>query len=116
MKGNEDKILDVDGSKMFAMAGDTGDRITFCDYIKRNIKLYEFRTGIRLTTAAAANFTRHELAHALRSDPKQANLLLAGYDESGPSLYFLDYLGTMHKMPFGAHGYLKAIESERVNK
>lgn len=105
MKGNEDKILDVDGSKMFAMAGDTGDRMNFCDYIKRNIKLYEFRTGIRLTTAAAANFTRHELAHALRSDPKQTNLLLAGYDETGPSLYFLDYLGTMHHMPFGAHGY-----------
>jgi 20S proteasome subunit beta 4 len=105
MKGNEDKILDVDGTKMFAMAGDTGDRMNFCDYIKRNIKLYELRTGIKLSTHAAANFTRNELAQALRSDPKHTNLLLAGLDEHGPSLYFLDYLGTMHKMPFGAHGY-----------
>jgi 20S proteasome subunit beta 4 len=105
MKGNEDKILDVDGSKMFAMAGDTGDRLNFCDYIKKNIKLYELRSGTRLTTHAAANYTRHELAEALRRDPKNTNLLLGGVDESGASLYYLDYLGTMHKMPFGAHGY-----------
>lgn len=94
MKGNEDKIMDVDGSKMFAMAGDAGDRVNFCDYVKRNIKLYELRTGIRLSTHAAANFTRHELANALREDPKNCNLLLAGLDnEHGASLYYLDYLG-----------------------
>jgi 20S proteasome subunit beta 4 len=34
------------------------------------------------------------------------NLLLGGYDKSeGPSLYFFDYLGSMHKMEFGTHGY-----------
>jgi len=34
------------------------------------------------------------------------NVLLGGYDEGvGPSLYYVDYLGSMHQMPFGAHGY-----------
>ena len=34
------------------------------------------------------------------------NLLLAGWDAAcGPSLYFLDYLGTCHKMSCAAHGY-----------
>ena len=34
------------------------------------------------------------------------NLLLAGYDEgAGSSLYWLDYLGSMHKMNICGHGY-----------
>jgi len=58
-----------------------------------------------LNTEAAANFTRHELSTALRRDPYQVNLLLGGFDEKeGASMYYLDYLGSMHKMPFGAHG------------
>ena len=36
----------------------------------------------------------------------QVNLLLAGFDETaGPSLYFLDYLGTLHEMSCASHGY-----------
>lgn len=38
--------------------------------------------------------------------PFQTNLLLAGYDEGlGASLYWLDYLGTMHRMNIGGTGY-----------
>lgn len=34
------------------------------------------------------------------------NLLLAGYDKiEGPELYFMDYLASMNKCPFAAHGY-----------
>ena len=34
------------------------------------------------------------------------NLLIAGHDkEEGPSLYFLDYLASLNKMPFAIHGY-----------
>lgn len=34
------------------------------------------------------------------------NLLMAGYDKNeGPSLYFMDYLASMNKCPFAAHGY-----------
>ena len=34
------------------------------------------------------------------------NLLMAGYDEEeGPELYYLDYLASMVKVPFAAHGY-----------
>ena len=34
------------------------------------------------------------------------NLLMAGYDEkTGPSLYFMDYLASMNKLPFAVHGY-----------
>lgn len=34
------------------------------------------------------------------------NLLLAGYDdETGPELYWMDYLASMLKVPFATHGY-----------
>ncbi|KAF8394382.1 hypothetical protein HHK36_020590 [Tetracentron sinense] len=34
------------------------------------------------------------------------NILLAGYDkEIGPSLYFIDYIATLHKIDKGAFGY-----------
>lgn len=34
------------------------------------------------------------------------NLLIAGYEEkTGPSLYFMDYLASIHELPRAAHGY-----------
>ncbi|KAE8728158.1 Proteasome subunit beta type-2-A [Hibiscus syriacus] len=65
-----------------------------------------FRNGIPLTTAAAANFTRGELSTALRKNPYSVNILLAGYDkETGPWLYYIDYIATLHKVDKGAFGY-----------
>eukprot|EP00850_Spirogloea_muscicola_P006059 SM000028S10153 [mRNA] locus=s28:589066:593681:- [translate_table: standard] len=38
--------------------------------------------------------------------PYQTNLMLAGFDKDvGPSLYFLDYISTLHKIEKGAMGY-----------
>lgn len=46
------------------------------------------------------------MAKALRRSPFQTNLLVAGYDQNvGPSLYFIDYLGSLVKLNFGVHGY-----------
>jgi 20S proteasome subunit beta 4 len=34
------------------------------------------------------------------------NLLIAGYEEkTGPSLFFMDYLASIHELPRAAHGY-----------
>jgi 20S proteasome subunit beta 4 len=42
----------------------------------------------------------------LRKGPYQANLLLAGWDKNhGASLYYIDYLASMHKVNKAAHGY-----------
>ena len=42
----------------------------------------------------------------LPQSPYHANLLIAGYDENGgASLYYLDYLATMHKMNVAGTGY-----------
>ncbi|KAK4387074.1 Proteasome subunit beta type-2-B [Sesamum angolense] len=83
-----------------------GPRAQFTEYIQKNVALYQFRNGIPLTTAAAANFTRGELATALRKNPYMVNIILAGYDkETGPSLYYIDYIASLHKLDKAAFGY-----------
>uniref|UniRef100_G3MNI5 Proteasome subunit beta n=1 Tax=Amblyomma maculatum TaxID=34609 RepID=G3MNI5_AMBMU len=105
-KTNEDKIMVLDSHKLLGASGEGGDRVQFTEYIQKNVHLYQFRNGIPLTTAAAANFTRNELATALRKNPYQVNVLLAGYDKDiGPSLYYIDYIATLHKIDKGAFGY-----------
>eukprot|EP00897_Mesotaenium_endlicherianum_P001600 jgi/Mesen1/1468/ME000132S00401 len=106
-KTDEDKIMLLDSHKLLGNTGATGDRVQFSEFIQKNIHLYQFRNGMSLSTAAAANFTRGELATALRSSGSyQTNLMIAGYDEGvGPSLYYLDYMSTLHKLEKGGIGY-----------
>lgn len=41
-----------------------------------------------------------------RQTPYHVNLLLAGYDDAdGPGLFYMDYLSSLAKTPFAAHGY-----------
>ncbi|KAL0376647.1 UNVERIFIED_CONTAM: putative RNA helicase SDE3 [Sesamum calycinum] len=75
-KTNEDKIMVLDSHKLMGASGETGDRAQFTEYIQKNVSLYQFRNGIPLTTAAAANFTRGELATALRKDRLSTTLII----------------------------------------
>lgn len=97
----------IDGNKLIGAAGPAADRVHFLEYIEKNVALYGLRAGHRLSTHATAQFTRNELAEALRKGPYQVNLLIGGYDgaDVGPSLYFVDYMGALHKVNVGAHGY-----------
>ena len=102
------QIIRIDGNKLIGAAGPAADRVHFLEYIEKNVVLYGLRAGHKLSTHATAQFTRNELAEALRKGPYQVNLLIGGFDSAGgvgPSLYFVDYLGAMHKVNVGAHGY-----------
>jgi len=105
-KQDEDKIINLDSHKMMVCAGPVGDRYQFQEYIQRNLNLYALRWDVPLSTQAAANFTRGELAYALRRGPFQTDILIGGYDKKkGPSMYFMDYLASMHKLKKAALGY-----------
>ena len=105
-KDSEDKIIRIDNNKLIGAAGPASDRVHFLEYVEKNVVLYGLRAGHTLSTHATAQFTRNELAEALRKGPYQVNLLIAGFDAGvGPSLYFLDYLGALHRVNTGAHGY-----------
>lgn len=94
--------------------GPQSDRVGFGEYIQKNLKLYELRNGVSLNGPATANYVRGELARFLRRSPYQVNLLIGAVDEEEspagakqtvPTLHWIDYLGSMVKVNFGAHGY-----------
>ncbi|KAI3630491.1 hypothetical protein MIR68_003001 [Amoeboaphelidium protococcarum] len=107
MKATEDKSRDLSGHIAMVYSGENGDAVTFAEYIQRNVQYYGIKHEIGLSTAAAANFTRRELAQSLRSrKPYNVFTLIGGYSErDGPELYWLDYMASMQKIPFAAHGY-----------
>jgi hypothetical protein len=41
----------------------------------------------------------------IEQGPYNCNLLVAGYDNDAPSLYYVDYLSCLHKMNCSGHGY-----------
>eukprot|EP00415_Alexandrium_ostenfeldii_P000614 UN0614 len=104
VKSDADKIRQVE-DMCFAATGPSSDVHNFVEFVEKNIKLHTLRTGLKLSTKAAANFTRNELAYSLRKGPYQADLLIAVIDDDGPALYFLDYLASMEKVNKAAQGY-----------
>eukprot|EP00745_Piridium_sociabile_P002150 TRINITY_DN112808_c0_g1_i2.p1 TRINITY_DN112808_c0_g1~~TRINITY_DN112808_c0_g1_i2.p1 ORF type:complete len:234 (-),score=50.91 TRINITY_DN112808_c0_g1_i2:326-931(-) len=106
MKNDQDKMFKLNDSLLMAVVGEPGDTVQFAEYISKNIQLYKMRNGYELSASAAANFTRRNIADALRSQrPKMVNILMAGSDDDGPSLFYMDYLGALIQVPFAVHGY-----------
>ncbi|BGP72660.1 hypothetical protein NBRC10513v2_006056 [Rhodotorula toruloides] len=108
MKADEDKQRVLGKHLVMAYSGEPGDTIQFAEYIERNLRLYQIRNHIPLRPPSAASWVRTQLASSLRSrKPYSVNLLLGGYDptSSTPSLYWIDYLGTLATVPYAAHGY-----------
>lgn len=52
---------------LMLVSGECGDCLQFSEYIAKNVQLYKMRNGYELSPAAAANFTRRDLAESLRS-------------------------------------------------
>eukprot|EP00929_Paragymnodinium_shiwhaense_P094273 TRINITY_DN5473_c0_g1_i1.p1 TRINITY_DN5473_c0_g1~~TRINITY_DN5473_c0_g1_i1.p1 ORF type:complete len:192 (-),score=73.40 TRINITY_DN5473_c0_g1_i1:348-923(-) len=104
LKDDVDKIFVVQNYGMAAV-GPNGDVNNFVEYVAKNIRLYQLRNSLDLSVKAAVNFTRNELAGALRSGPFQTDMIIGGVDQDGPSLYFIDYLASAEKVNKAAHGY-----------
>uniref|UniRef100_A0A7S1NG49 Proteasome subunit beta n=1 Tax=Eutreptiella gymnastica TaxID=73025 RepID=A0A7S1NG49_9EUGL len=125
IKDTEDKLHVIDPRKILATVGEAGDRVQFTDYIARNLVLNATRQGRENTATSAAHFIRWQLANSIRSrSPYQVNCLLAAFDPplpelkklneakneskpdgSGSYLWYMDYLGSMEKVPFATQGY-----------
>jgi len=105
MKSYDDKIQRVASRTLFALTGDVGDRKNFGEFIERNLKWYEMRNSRTLNNEAIANFTRNTLAQAIRRNPYVTFVIQAGWDaEKGPSLYWMDYFGSLAKPNATAQG------------
>ena len=113
LKASDDKTRSLSNHTLLSFSGEAGDTIQFAEFIEANVRLYSMRNGVDLSPAAVANFVRGELASSLRSrKPYTVNLLLGGVDVDAKGevlgegkLYWLDYLASLAKVPYGAHGY-----------
>ncbi|XP_068678302.1 proteasome subunit beta type-2-like [Montipora capricornis] len=107
MKDDQDKMFKLSSKLLMLVTGEAGDTVQFAEYMEKNIQLYKMKNGYELTPHAAANFTRRNLADSLRSSSAyMVNMLIAGFDDAnGPELYFMDWLASLQKVPFAAHGY-----------
>lgn len=106
----------MDAEKIVACAGPQADCVQFMEYIQKNLALGEFRTGLRLSTAAATSYIRTELATALRKGPYQVNMLIGGHDsKDGASLFFMDYMASSAKVNYAAHGYAAYFVSSTMD-
>ncbi|XP_066259441.1 proteasome subunit beta type-2-like [Euwallacea similis] len=107
MKSDENKLFKLSNKLVMAVSGESGDTTQFAEYIAKNIQLYKMRNTYELSPREASSFTRRILADTLRTrSAYMVNLLLAGYDDKeGPQLYYMDYLASVAKLDYAAHGY-----------
>merc|ERR1712173_152386 len=108
MKDDYKKTFQLSDKMLMSVVGESGDTTQYAEFIAKNIQLYKMQNGYELSPKASANFTRRNLADYLRSrTPFSVNILMAGYDDELEEceLYVLDYLASMVKAPFAAHGY-----------
>ena len=114
-QNNLDKISKIAPNAILGLSGPNSDLVSFSEYVTKNLTLYHLSNeGSPLSTHSIANFCRGELATALRKGPFQVQTVLGGWDktkskpnqpvveddEGAGSLYFLDYMGSMQKVPY----------------
>ena len=105
LQDSDDKTIRLNEKQIMAACGEVYDRKVFSKYVKCNLDYFYYLNGNSLSTEEVANYTRYLLAKGIRSNPYQCNCLIAGYDEDGPKLYWLDYLGSCQQVVKGAQGY-----------
>lgn len=80
LKHHEDKSFTLDDNTIISMSGDFADLKAFGNFLTRNVQFLKFKNNKSLTVNETAEFTRNELAEAIRKSPYQVNSLLSGYD------------------------------------
>ncbi|CDR97739.1 proteasome beta 2 subunit, putative [Babesia bigemina] len=102
---DESKISQIGKSTVLMLAGPLGDRVHWGEQIKRTMEYYKYKNSHELSASAAAHFIRLELSEYLRQSPYQVDMLIAGVDKDGPSLFWIDYLSSCTAVDTAVHGY-----------
>lgn len=87
------KVIEINPYLLGTMAGGAAD----CSFWQRNLgmqcRMYELRNGRRITVAAASKLLADTM-RAYRGYGLSMGTMIAGWDESGPQLYYVDSDGT----------------------
>lgn len=105
LQDSDDKLTAISSHQVLATVGEVSDRKSFAKLVNGELDYYYYKQNSRLNTDEVANYTRNLCAEAIRKKPYQANSIIAGVDQDGAKLYWLDYLGTLQKVTKAAHGY-----------
>lgn len=85
-----EKVVPITDSIIMTIAGLVGDAQMLIKYLKSEIRLYELRSGDKITTKAAATLLGNILyGNRFSPFPFYVQLLLGGKDREGFSLYTL---------------------------
>jgi proteasome beta subunit len=92
------KILPIEDNIAITIAGASGDAQALVRYMKAECKLFEIQNNRKISVQAASTL----LANILYSGrwtflPYMVQLIIAGYDDSGPSIYTLDAIGSIEE-------------------
>jgi len=87
------KLFVLDESKVATIAGLVADAQMIMDFLKSRITLLKLNRG-SVPTKTIATFASNVLFSS-RYYPYIVQFIIAGYDETGPSMYVLDWFGTL---------------------
>ncbi|MEM7825293.1 MAG: archaeal proteasome endopeptidase complex subunit beta [Candidatus Aenigmatarchaeota archaeon] len=92
------KILPVEDNIAITIAGASGDAQALIRYMKAECKLFQIQNNRKISVQAASTL----LSNILYSGrwtflPYMVQLIIAGYDDSGPSIYTLDAIGSVEE-------------------
>jgi len=88
-----DKILLLDDHIVMTVAGVWGDAQALGRYLKAEFKLFHLQNGRKISVRGAASMVSNILQNN-KFYPYYVQLIIAGYDDSGPSVYTLDAIGS----------------------
>lgn len=91
-----EKIMPVDDHIAMTIAGASGDAQTLVRYMRAELKLFAIQNKRKITVRGAATL----LANILQGGrwtflPYMVQLIIAGYDASGPGIFSLDAIGAV---------------------
>jgi proteasome beta subunit len=93
-----EKIIAVDDHVAITTAGAAGDAQTLARYLKAELKLFSIQNKRKISVKGAATL----LANILQGGrwtflPYMVQLIIAGYDGKGPSIFSLDAIGAIEE-------------------
>jgi proteasome beta subunit len=97
------KVYKLTENIAMTTAGGVGDAQTLVRNLSAEYNLIQLRTGKQVTVNAAATFLSNVLSNN-RGFPFEVQLLLAGVDKNGPSLFSVDAVGGITKESVTATG------------
>lgn len=88
-----DKILALDDHVVMTVAGVWGDAQALGRYLKAEFKLFHLQNNRKISVKGAASLVSNILQNS-KFYPYFVQLIIAGYDDTGPAIFTLDAIGS----------------------